>query len=216
VQSAEGLAGSFEEHLRTLQMTAVRNMSMAISTGMSSRVLRATWVSPGIRPLYIPTEAQNTAQPLQLDLGRISADREYRLLLECVVASRTSGSIPVADIIFTYDVPSLGRVGELIQYHLQTTFVERWESEPQVDFRVHDALRKITAHRLQEQAMQAIQEGQTQKGTANLRTAAKHLEAAGCPDLAEMAKAEADRVERLGQARAGTMKRIIYGTRRLG
>jgi len=67
-----------------------------------------------------------------------------------------------------------------------------------------------------QQAMQAINEGQTQKGTASLRTAAKHLEAAGCPDLATLANAEADRVERQGQAQAGNMKRIIYGTRRLG
>ena len=81
---------------------------------------------------------------------------------------------------------------------------------------MHDALRKITAHRLQEQALQAIQEGQTQKSTASLRTAAKHLEAAGSPELAKLALAEADRVERQGQAQAGNMKRIIYGTRSLG
>jgi Ca-activated chloride channel family protein len=216
VQSAEKLATAFEEQLRTLQLTALRHLKMTVRTGISSRVLRATWVAPGIKPLAIPSEAGATPDPLELDLGRVSTDRDYRLLLEFVVAARTPGATQVADLGFTYDVPNWGREAEAVRYKLSTTFVERWDSEPSVDLRVHDALRKITAHRLQEQAMQAIQEGQAQKGTANLRTAAKHLEAAGCPELASLANAEADRVERQGQALAGNMKKIIYGTRKLG
>ena len=216
VQSADQLAAAFEDDLRALQLTALRNFNLAITTSISSRVLRATWVAPGIRPLPIPSEVPPSGQPLTLDLGRVSTDRDYRLLLELVVASRTAGRAEVADLRFTYDVPNLGRERESVGYRLATTFVEHWDSDPPVDLQVHDALRKITAHRLQEQALQAIQEGQTQKGTASLRTAAKHLEAAGCVDLADLAKAEADRVERQGQAQAGNMKRIIYGTRRLG
>jgi Ca-activated chloride channel family protein len=216
VQSAEKLASAFEEQLRSLQLTALRNLKMAIHTGISSRVLRATWVAPGIKPLAIASDTGAAAAPLELELGRVSSDRDYRLLMEFVVATRTPGPTHVADILFTYDVPNWGREDEAVRYQLSTNFVERWDSEPSVDLRVHDALRKITAHRLQEQAMQAIQEGQTQKGTANLRTAAKHLEAAGCPDLASLANAEADRVERQGQALAGNMKKIIYGTRKLG
>lgn len=215
VQSADQLAGVFEEHLRALQHTALRNLRLDIATGISSRVLRVTWVAPGIKPLPIPAETPAT-EPLSLDLGRVSTDREYRLLLELVAAARNPGPTDIGALQFTYDVPAWGRENESVRYHLSTTFVERWDSDPPVDLRVHDALRKITAHRLQEQAMQAIQEGQTQRGTANLRTAAKHLEAAGCNELADLAKAEADRVERLGRAQAGTMKRIIYGTRGLG
>ena len=215
VQTANQLSGVFEENLRTLQQTAIRNLRMDIRTGYTSRLLRATSVAPGIKPLPVPAETPS-GQPVSLDLGRLSIDRDYRVLLELVVAGKTTGIADVADVILTYDVPSLGRERESVEYQITTTFVERWDSDPPVDLRVHDALRKITAHRLQEQAMQAINEGQTQKGTASLRTAAKHLEAAGCPDLATLANAEADRVERQGQAQAGNMKRIIYGTRRLG
>ena len=215
VQTANQLSGVFEENLRTLQQTAIRNLRMEIRTGYNSRLLRATSVAPGIKPLPVPAEIPS-GQPVALDLGRLSTDRDYRVLLELVVAAKTVGAADVAEVILTYDVPSLGRERESVEYQIATTFVERWDSDPPVDLRVHDALRKITAHRLQEQAMQAINEGQTQKGTASLRTAAKHLEAAGCPDLATLANAEADRVERQGQAQAGNMKRIIYGTRRLG
>lgn len=215
VQTANQLSGVFEENLRTLQQTAIRNLRMGILTGYNSRLLRATSVAPGIKPLPVPSEIPS-GQPVSLDLGRLSTDRDYRVLLELVVAGKTTGVADVADVTLTYDVPSLGREHESVEYHITTTFVEHWDSDPPVDLRVHDALRKITAHRLQEQAMQAINEGQTQKGTASLRTAAKHLEAAGCPDLATLANAEADRVERQGQAQAGNMKRIIYGTRRLG
>jgi hypothetical protein len=206
----------FEEHLRTLQQTALRNLRMSVATGISSRILRATWVAPGIKPLPIPSEAPTGGQPIELELGRVSTDRDYRLLLELVVAARSPGLTEIGEVTFTYDAPSLGREHESVQYQLTTTFVERQDSDPPVDLRVHDALRKITAHRLQEQAMQAIQEGQTQKGTASLRMAATHLEAAGCTELADLAKAEAARVERQGQAQAGNMKRIIYGTRKLG
>ncbi len=216
VQSAEQLARVFEDQLRMLQLTALRNVQMTINPEASSRLLRATWVSPGIKPLPVANEAPTAAQPVHLELGRMSSDREYRLLLEFVVASRSPGQLDVADVVFTYDVPALDLENSTSTGRISTMFVERWESEPSVHIRVHDALRKITAHRLQEQAMLAIQEGQTQKGTASLRTAAKHLEAAGSPELAKLALAEADRVERQGQAQAGNMKRIIYGTRGLG
>jgi Ca-activated chloride channel family protein len=215
VQNAEQLSKVFEDQIRTLQLTALRNMQMTINPDASSRLLRATWVSPGIKALQVTSEMPPVAQPVHLELGRISTDREYRLLLEFVLAPQAAGSSKVADIVFSYDVPATGREGEMCSSTVTTTFVDRWDSEPPVNPRVHDALRKITAHRLQEQALQAIQEGQSQKGTASLRTAAQHLEAAGSPELAKLARAEADRVERHGQAQAGNMKRIIYGTRSL-
>jgi Ca-activated chloride channel family protein len=216
VQGAEKLRGVFEDQLRTLQLTALRNLRVSVTPDVSSRVLRATWVAPGIKSLPVPTDPPPIAQPVRLDLGRVSTDREYRLLLEFVVASRKAGTIDVANLEFAYDVPALGLENQTSSCRISAAFVEQWDNEPPVHLRVHDALRKITAHRLQEQALQAIQEGQTQKGTASLRTAAKHLEAAGSPELAKLALAEADRVERQGQAQAGNMKRIIYGTRSLG
>ena len=215
VQTANQLSGVFEENLRTLQQTAIRNLRMEILTGYQQQAAPSHLGGTGDQAAAHPPEIPS-GQPVSLDLGRLSTDRDYRVLLELVVAGKTTGVADVADVTLTYDVPSLGREHESVEYHITTTFVERWDSDPPVDLRVHDALRKITAHRLQEQAMQAINEGQTQKGTASLRTAAKHLEAAGCPDLATLANAEADRVERQGQAQAGNMKRIIYGTRRLG
>jgi Ca-activated chloride channel family protein len=216
VQSAEQLSRVFEDQLRTLQLTALRNMQLTVNPDPSSRLLRATWVAPGIKMLPVPTETPPAATPVHLELGRVSTDRDYRLLLEFVIASRSAGAVKIADVVFSYDVPAMGRENETATSRIATSFVEHWDTEPPVNLRVHDALRKITAHRLQEQAMQAIQDGQTQKGTASLRTAAKHLEAAGSPELAKLALAEADRVERHGQAQAGNMKRIIYGTRSLG
>jgi Ca-activated chloride channel homolog len=216
VQSAEQLSRVFEDQLRTLQLTALRNMQLTVNPDPSSRLLRATWVAPGIKMLPVTTDTPPAAHPVHLELGRVSTDRDYRLLLEFVIASRAAGAVNVADIVFSYDVPAMARENETATSRISTSFVDHWDTELPVNIRVHDALRKITAHRLQEQAMQAIQDGQTQKGTASLRTAAKHLEAAGSPELAKLALAEADRVERHGQAQAGNMKRIIYGTRSLG
>ncbi len=216
VQSAEQLSRVFEEQLRTLQLTAIRTLTLSINTAISSRLLRATWVAPSIQLLPVPTEAPPAGQEIELELGRVSTDRDYRLLLELVVAARAAGEVEVATLTFTYEVPGLAGDREKSGSTLATRFVEKWDVEPPVHHRVHDALRKITAHRLQEQAMQAIQDGQTQKGTASLRMAAGHLEAAGSADLAALARAEADRIERHGQTQAGNMKRIIYGTRSLG
>jgi Ca-activated chloride channel homolog len=216
VQSAEQLSRVFEEQLRTLQLTAIRNLTLSVNTAISSRLLRATWVAPSIKLLPVPTEAPPAGQGIELELGRVSTDRDYRLLLELVVAARAVGDVEVATLAFTYEVPGLEGDRERSSSTLVTRFVEKWDVEPPVHHRVHDALRKITAHRLQEQAMQAIQDGQTQKGTASLRIAAGHLEAAGSADLAALARAEADRIERHGQTQAGNMKRIIYGTRSLG
>jgi Ca-activated chloride channel family protein len=215
VPSAEALSSVFESQVRTLQLALMRNVSMFIRPIPACRVLRATWVAPTIAYHVVPSQSA-AGQTVELDLGRLSTNRTYRLLIEVVVTAPVLGTQVVANVICTYDAPTLGIMQGVAQCALSATFVDASEPEPAVHNRILDALRKITAHRLQEQAMQAIEDGQTLKGTASLRTAAKHLEDAGHADLAVLVRAEASRAERVGTTQPANMKRILYGTRGLG
>ena len=215
VPTAETLTSVFESQVRTLQLTLMRNVALAIRPASTCRVLRATWVAPTIAYHPVPSYI-GMGQSVDLDLGRLSTNRTYRLLIEVVVTRPVAGNQVVAHIHCSYDASTLGVAQGTTTCALNVEFVNKGEPEPAVHSRVLDALRKITAYRLQEQAVQEIEEGQTLKGTASLRTAAKHLEDAGHADLAVLVRAEASRAERVGTTQPANVKRMIYGTRGLG
>jgi Ca-activated chloride channel family protein len=215
VPTAETLISVFESQVRTLQLALMRNVCLSVRPIPACRVLRATWVAPTIASHSIPSYI-GAGQAVELDLGRFSTNRTYRLLIEVVVSRPSAGKRVVANIVCSYDAPTLNIAQATSTCVLNANFVNEDKPEPPVQTRVLDALRKITAYRLQEQAVQAIEDGQTLKGTASLRTAAKHLEDAGHADLAVLVRAEASRAERAGATQPANVKRMLYGTRGLG
>ena len=215
VPTAEALSSVFESQVRTLQRALMHNVGLSLRPVPDCRVLRATWVAPTIAYHTVPSYI-GAGQAVELDLGRLSTNRTYRLLIEVVVSHPVAGDQVMASAVCTYDAPTLGIERGTSTCVLGVNFVDEEELEPAVHSGVLDALRKITAYRLQEQAVQAIEDGQTLKGTASLRTAAKHLEDAGHGDLAVLVRAEASRAERVGTTQPASVKRMIYGTRGLG
>ena len=212
IESPEEMASAFSQRVLALQSTTLRKVTLSMQLLGDSTVQRATLLSPILRPLEFSGER---GAPLAV-LGDMSSNTDYRLLLEFVLGPSHAGKAAVADLTFSYDVPGLQRNGETLSVPIAVTVTPDHDPNVPLDPRVTDALRHVTVHRLQQQAWSDINAGDVAKGTGLLKRAAEHLEVAGHGDLASVAVQEAERVESGDAARDENVKRIIYGTRKLG
>jgi Ca-activated chloride channel family protein len=212
IASPAEMAHTFTTRVRALQSTTLRNVVLSTQPAASASVQRATLVGPLLRPLDLAAEHG----VLLTKLGDMSSNIDYGVLLEFVLGPCQLGTALVADLTLCYDVPGLQREAESLHIPLAVTVTPDHDPAAPVDPRVADALRHITAHRLQQQAWTEIDRGDRAKGTGLLKRAAEHLEVAGHSELARVAATEAVRVEGGESASAQNVKRIIYGTRRLG
>lgn len=210
IESPEAMVQAFIARVSALQSTNLRRTVLGVNV-VASQLQRATLVSPMMQPLEFSAER---GTPMAI-IGEISSATEYQLLAEFQLMPCQPGAVRVADLTVTYDVPGLQREREALIIPISTTAATDPDVPLQADPRVTDMLRKVTANRLQERAWHEIETGNAAKGTGLLKRAAEHLEVAGHADLAQVAIAEAERVERGNDANDENVKRIIYGTRRL-
>lgn len=211
IESPEEMARAFSQRVHSLQSTTLHKMTLAVRPVEGYALRRATLVNPVLRPLDAVDKAG--AQTLALgDLG----DSEYRVLLEFVLGPRYAGTAAVATLTLSYDVPGLQRDDEALTIPITVPVSLDHNAQDPVDPRVAEAMRHITAHRLQQQAWTEMTKGNVGKGTGLLKTAAEHLDASGHADLARITADEAARIEAGQHASDENIKRIIYGTRKLG
>lgn len=212
IESPEEMARAFSSRVLGLQTTTLRQVRLAVRTLEGSAVQRATLVGPMLRPLE-PSGDGDTRVCL---LGDMSGSTDYRVLLELTLGARRAGQYTIATLALSYDVPGLQRDGETLTIPLVVTATPDHDSAAAADPRVLEALRHMTVHRLQQRAWQELHSGNIDKGTGFLKRAAEHLEAAGHEELAKVTATEATRVQNGEAASDETIKRIIYGTRKLG
>jgi len=225
IASPHEMARAFSARVLGLQSTTLHKVSLAVRPEDGVGLQRATVVAPVLRPIQPGEDAGGAAVQARdggtrvCVLGDIGGTTEYRVLIEFVLGPRRPGAstMAVATLTFCYDVPGLQRQEETLAIPLVTDIGPEAEAPPITDPRVAAAVRHMTIHRLQQQAWQELTtQGNLDKGTRLLTTAAEHLRAAGHADLAAVALAEASRVAAGERADDESVKRITYGTRKLG
>lgn len=212
IESPTEMAAAFNTRVVALQSTTLRKVSLTLQAADGGAVQRATLVSPLLRPLEL-SDGPGAQTGV---IGDMSSNTDYRVLCEITLGPCQPGNVHLADLTLSYDVPGLQREGETLSIPLSTVAAPGRDPNLPVDPRVTDALRHMTVHRLQQQAWAEINGGNVVKGTGLLKRAAEHLEVAGHAGLAEVAAAAAARVESGSGASDENIKRIIYGTRKLG
>ncbi len=211
IESPDAIGSAFSARVTTLQSTTLHHATVSLRTMGNSELRRATVVAPLLRPL----ERGDRPDVQTWMLGDVSGNQDYRLLLEFVLPPRSVGPVDVASLAFCYDVPGLQRKDEVLVVPIST--VAAPAVDPQAaDLRIAAALRGIVAHNMQQQAWTALQGGSASAGARLLRGLAGQLEETGRGSLAAVVLDEAERIEQGDEASDEAVKRIIYGTRRLG
>jgi len=115
----------------------------------------------------------------------------------------------------SYDIIALGRTGEKARVDVVLEFTSDLARASQVNPYVMNIVEKVTAHRLQTQALDEAAVGNIAGATQKLRAAATRLLELGEEELARTALEEAQRLEEgKGLSSAGT-KKLRYETRKL-
>ncbi len=211
-QQPQAILKSFEEHVRAAQATAIQNAQLILRL-VPGVVPRAVWrVTPLIAKLG---HRALSDRDVQVTLGDMDVDQGQSVLVELLLPPRAPGIYRMAQAEVGYDVVALGRTGEKAKVDVILEFTQDTARAAQVNPSVMNIVEKVTAHRLQTQALDEAAMGNIAGATQKLRAAATRLLDLGEEELARTALEEAQRLEEgRGLSAAGT-KKLRYETRKL-
>ncbi len=150
-----------------------------------------------------------------ISLGTLQANVPLSIVLEVGVAQRQAGEQRLLQLELTGDVPALDRQGEKLRHDVRCTFTSTEPPPAAVPQVILDALGKITLYRMQEQAWDALESGDVDRATRQLKMMATRLFDLGENQLAQAAMLEAGRIAQGGAPTAKGRKELKYGTRSL-
>lgn len=212
VESPQAVGKVFEEKLHWLKGAAVANASLTMRLAPGT-VPRAVWrVSPLIGRLDSRLVGE---QDVQIFLGDIRQGIGQSILADLALPPRMPGTYRLVQADVTYDVPGLGLTDQRAAADLAFEFDADSDAAAELDQRMMNLIERVTAHRLQTQALDEAAAGNAAKATQRLRAAATRLLELGEVEMARQAEGQADRLEQGNQLDLADAQRMRYATKRL-
>lgn len=205
INSPEQVTQFLQNKVRGLGAAFAERLTLHVLLDHDVQLVEAFKVSPEPGPLT-PDDT--------LPLGSLRKNQPVLALLKFLLAPMSEGPRPIARLALYADVLSLNRRGERATCDVGISVTAKLEPTPPPQ-PVVDALGKLSRHKLQERAFQLAASGDMRSATRTLSSLGTRLLAAGQPELAKAAIAEAKRLERESTLSEQAKKRIKYGTRAL-
>lgn len=201
------LMAVFQDDVTSAQRTAVQNavMNMRLISGITPR---AIWqVIPLIKNLgYQPITDRDVSVPL----GELETGQGRALLIDLLVPPRQPGQFRIGQVEVSYDIPLAGVSGEKVRQDLLLTFTTDPNLAQQVNARVMNIVEKVSAFRLQTQALKDVEGGNIGAATQKLRSAVTRLLSQGETELAQTVRQEIANLEQQGQLSQSGSKTIKF------
>ena len=150
-----------------------------------------------------------------MDLGDLEPTQPPTVLLELVVPPRPEGSYRLAQASLRARPAGGGPTTDVAQQDIVVRYTERPSQASQTNPELMAAVQRISAFKLQNQAMDEVSRGNIAGATKRLRMAGDRLIEMGQQDLGETMLDEAQRMEKDGQMSTEGTKKLRYGTRKL-
>ena len=208
VDSAAQVRRLLRQRVQGLSTVYMRNLKLTLRLNENARMENAFKLSPYIQRL-------DTSMPGELSLGSLEADRPLSALVQIIVGSHTPGRQRVLQLEVSGDTVAVGQQGERLVRELWFHFAENPTTEPEVPANLVNALGKLAIFRMQEQAYEALENGDTEKACEKLEVMATRLLDLGELELANAARLEAGRLANTGLLSPSGRKKLKYGTRSL-
>jgi Ca-activated chloride channel family protein len=203
---------TFERQVRAAQATVVQNADLILRL-VGGMMPRAVWrVTPIITKLG---HRALSDRDVQITLGNMERGQGQSVLVEMLVPPRQPGSYRIAQAEVSYDVPATGTTDEKVRADVVLNFTADPALASQGNPYVLNIIEKVTAHKLQTQALDEAAVGNIAGATQKLRAAATRLLELGEDDLAQTALDEARRLEEGEGLSSGGTKKLRYETRKL-
>jgi Ca-activated chloride channel family protein len=212
IQNPIAILDAFRQEMEGMQSVAVTNVTM---TGR---------MSPGVRPVKVfttvPMIADVSARTvsggmLQADLGSLDGRKGQAVLIEARVPAHKAGAYRVGQVEIRYDLPSGGLSGRSVKADLNITFSADAAGAAKVNAEVMNLVEKVTAFKLQTQALTEADAGNIVAATRKFQAAVTVLLDLGEDELADAVKSEIAALKRTGSLTAAGTKKLEYGTRKL-
>jgi Ca-activated chloride channel family protein len=210
IAGSEAITEIFRDEMRLLQGIVAQEMSLTLRKAEAT-VQNFVRVAPEVSQMALK-ESWNKDQAFPL--GEWMGTDVQSFLVEMTVPPLPPGNHRLLQVTFTYRLPR-ERSRREVDYDLALPCVPDAEAG-EVPDKVHRALEKVTALRLQEAAWQDVRRGNVDQATRRLEAAATRLVKMGEEDLARAVEAEAQRLQHTGRTSLIGKKEIRYGTQRLG
>ena len=196
-----------QEKINDLEQTYAKQVTLSLDLGPGVQLKDVYRLQP--EPMPLPNNAE-------LRLGNIGKNSALKLILEFLVAPIPGPlqQILLASGALNLEISSLNPSHYQVNIHLArpTSDVVKYEIPPRPIF---DAVSRITLYRIQEQARQEANSGNTQSASRHLQHLATHLISQGERELANAVLLEAERVHNSQALSIQGEKRIKFGTRAL-
>ncbi len=207
ISSPLGVARFLNDRVRSLGQSYAERVTFSIAPDPDLKIESAFRLMPTPQPL--------SADADPIPLGTLQNGSAVSVLYQIQVAPQTTlGVRSLVRVEATGDVLREQRLGVKVIQDLSTE-IKGGPINDEPPFPILDALNKLTLYRLQEKAESAITRGDHEEATRHLRQLETRLMAAGQPELAAAAGAEAQRVSNTRAFSGEGQKALKYGTRLL-
>ncbi|MBE3559338.1 MAG: VWA domain-containing protein [Ktedonobacteraceae bacterium] len=145
IRTPEDAMTIFQQQIQSAVAVAVRNavLTLRLPAGVSPR--KAVKVLPIIRDI---DQSALSDRQVTIALGDLEKDTPQSVLVELMLDPRPAGLFRIAQAELTYDVPTVGLVGERIRDDIKVTFTNDANQAAQVNALVMNFAEKANANRL--------------------------------------------------------------------
>jgi Ca-activated chloride channel family protein len=208
IDSVAQIRRLLRQRVQGLSRVYARDLRLTLRLNPKTKLDDAFKLSPYIQRL-------DTSTPNVLSLGSLQVDQSLSVLLQMVVGPHGPGRQRIVQLEVSGDTPAVGREGEQLARELWFHFAESLANEPDIPLNLVNALQKLAIYRMQDQAYEALENGDRDRAYEKLETVATRLLDIGELELANAARLEAGRLARSGSLSPAGRKKIKYGTRSL-
>jgi Ca-activated chloride channel family protein len=152
---------------------------------------------------------------VQADLGSLDGRKGQAVLIEARVPAHKTGAYRLGRVEIRYDVPSRGFPGRIVKSDLNVSFTDDEAAAAKVNAEVMNLVEKVTAFKLQTQALTEADAGNIVAATKKFQAAATVLLNLGENELADAVESEIAALKKTGSLTAAGTKKLEYGTRKL-
>jgi hypothetical protein len=207
IDEPRDIPNAFRQELAQVKSITWRDLSLSLTLPTDIALRRAHRVTPTIASL----EPQDD----RIVLGDLQANQPPSVLLELIVPPRPAGNYRLAQATLHGRPAGHRQTEPIAAQDVLIHYTERPSQAGQTDPVLMSAVQKVSAFKLQNQALEEAARGNVAGATRRLRMAGERLIEMGQKDLGQTMLVEAELMEKEGQMSAEGTKKLRYGTRKL-
>lgn len=212
ITDPQEIPDAFRQELSNAQSVTWRDLALTLTFPTDVTLRRAHRLQPVIAELDVLTAK---AGRNSLPLGDMEARHPPAILLELVAPPRPAGNFRLAQTTLQARQAGESTAQTVAAQDIIVHYTEAPSQAQQTNPHLMAAVQKVSAVKLQNQALEDAQRGNIAGATKRLRLAGERLLEMGQEDLGQTMLTEAELIEKEGQMTAQGTKKLRYGTRKI-